>query len=169
MDGVIADVETHLLEKYELRSGISLTKQQIIGRNDDTLFPENLLVEFLNEPHFFRTVPVMDGAVEALRKLSQNFEIYIVSAATEFPLSFGEKLAWLNEHFSFVTWHNIVFCGKKSIIKTDYMVDDMCKNLDHCLGKRLLFTAFHNHDVKHHQRFDDWDSILEFFESEVIA
>ncbi|RZJ68653.1 MAG: 5'(3')-deoxyribonucleotidase [Flavobacterium sp.] len=168
MDGVIADVEAHSLSLYERHSGISLSKQSIIGKNGDDVFPDGLWRHFAFQAGFFRDLPVIEGAVEALRKLSEDFEIYIVSAATEFPLSLPEKQAWLGEHFPFITWYNIVFCGDKSIINTDYMIDDMCKNLDFCPGKPLLFTAFHNHNVDHHERFDNWDSILEFFERELV-
>jgi 5'(3')-deoxyribonucleotidase len=107
--------------------------------------------------------------MEARSERCANFDVYIVSAAMEFPLSLAEKHEWLNEHFPFISWRNIVFCGDKSIVRTDYMIDDMCMNLDFCAGKPLLFSSFHNFDVKHHQRFDDWKSIAGFFESEIVS
>lgn len=167
MDGVIADVEAHALSLYEKHSGISLTKQDIIGKNDITIFPDGLFHQFVLRPGFFRDLPVMDGAIEALKKLSADFDIYIVSAAMEFPLSLAEKQAWLSEYFPFISWRNIIFCGDKSVVHTDYMIDDMCKNLDFCSGKPLLFTGFHNHEVTHHDRFDSWTEILAFFEREL--
>ncbi|KGO91280.1 5' nucleotidase, NT5C type [Flavobacterium subsaxonicum] len=160
MDGVIADVEGQLLEWYRTKYGITLTRDEIKGRTEETLFPEKqVLREFLYTPGFFRTLPVIEGAVEALKELSRDFEIYIVSAAMEFPQSLFEKHQWLAEHFPFISWRNIVFCGDKSIIDTDFLIDDHCKNLDFCKGKALMFTAFHNVNQSHHQRVNNWEEI----------
>lgn len=160
MDGVIADVEGQLLNWYETRFGISLTRDDIKGRSEEELFPEQgILREFLNTRGFFRTLPVMEGAVEALKELAIDFDIYIVSAAMEFPLSLYEKQQWLAEHFPFISWRNIIFCGDKSIIDTDFLIDDHCKNLDFCKGKPLMFTAFHNANHTHHQRVNNWKEI----------
>jgi 5'(3')-deoxyribonucleotidase len=62
----------------------------------------------------------------------------------EFPYSLNEKYDWMKENFSFISWHNIVFCGDKSIIKADYMIDDRLKNLKNFEGKAIVFTAPHN-------------------------
>ena len=94
----------------------------------------------------------------------QDFNVYIVSAAMEFPLSLYEKKQWLEEHFPFISWKNIVFCGDKRIIKTDYLIDDHLKNLDHFSGIPLMFTAKHNIHHNHHQRMNNWEEILKYFE-----
>ncbi|WP_443947593.1 5' nucleotidase, NT5C type [Pedobacter sp. AW1-32] len=52
-----------------------------------------------------------------------------------------------------------MFCGDKSIIDTDYLIDDHCKNLDVCKGKALMFTAFHNVNKDHHQGISHWTEI----------
>lgn len=160
MDGVIADVETQLLNWYEKETGVTVTRDDISGKSEDEAFIEkNMLRKILNMPGFFRTLPVMDGAVEAVKELSKNYEIYIVSAAMEFPLSLYEKHQWLAEHFPFISWRNIIFCGDKSVIDTDFLIDDHCKNLDFCKGKPLMFTAFHNVNQHHHQRVNNWKEI----------
>lgn len=169
MDGVLADIEAHTLQLYKQHSGVSLTKADISGNQEWDLVPDGLFHKFVHEHGFFRNLPVMDGAIEAVEKLSQEFEVYIVSAATEFPLSLSEKQEWLTEHFPSISWRNIVFCGSKSIIGTDYMIDDHRKNLDPFRGKTLMFSAFHNQGQNHHQRFDDWKSIVAFLENELVS
>ena len=160
MDGVIADVEGQLLDWYQTKYGVTLTREDIKGRSEEELFPESgALREFLFTPGFFRTLPVMEGAVEAVKDLMKDYEVYIVSAAMEFPQSLIEKQQWLAEHFPFISWRNIVFCGDKSIIDTDFLIDDHCKNLDFCKGKPLMFTAFHNANMSHHQRVNNWKEI----------
>ncbi|WP_166922040.1 5' nucleotidase, NT5C type [Flavobacterium poyangense] len=157
MDGVIADIETHLITYYKEQYGIAISKENIQGLSEEKAFPgkENLRA-ILNSKDFFRTLPVMTDAVESLRLLQENFEIFIVSAAMEFPLSLAEKLEWLREHFSFIGWENIILCGSKRIINTDYMIDDHPKNLDFCMGKPIMFTSFHNTDKENYLRVNTW-------------
>lgn len=169
MDGVLADIEPHLLEWYGKQTGNILTREDIKGRGDHDLFPDrNVLMDILNTKDFFRTVPVMEGAIEVVKTLMEEYEIYVVSAAMEFPLSLFEKREWLSEHFPFISWKNIIFCGDKRVVDTDYMIDDHCKNLDFCKGKAIMFTAFHNVNQNHHRRVNHWNevtSLLKEFET----
>ncbi len=165
MDGVIADVETQYLRYYEKEYGQTISRQSIRGVSELEVFPEGVVVKMLHSPGFFRTLPVMDGAVEAVKSLMETYEVYIVSAAMEFPLSLFEKREWLAEHFPFISWKNIIFCGDKSIIHTDFMIDDHCKNLDTCRGKAIMFEAFHNVNQAHHVRLKHWRDALPLLES----
>jgi len=92
-----------------------------------------------------------------------HHEIYIVSAAMEFPNSLGEKREWLGEFFPFISWRNMVFCGDKSIFDTDYLIDDHVKNLDYCKGIPLMFTAAHNVHINRHTRVNNWQEVLDYF------
>lgn len=167
MDGVLADVEAQYLKWYERDYSLKMTKDDIQGKNEDTAFPEKgALRKFVNTEGFFLTLPVMEGAIDAIKLLSEKFEIYIVSAAMEFPLSLPEKLEWLNINFPSISWCNIIFCGDKSIINTDYMIDDYTKNLDHFKGKTIMFHAFHNTMHNHHVRANNWKEVLELLDQE---
>jgi 5'-nucleotidase len=168
MDNVIADVESHYIDWYEKQYGVKVAKSDIRGLPETEAFPDKeAIMKFLYTPGFFRTVPVMPGAQGALKKLMEQFEVYIVSAAMQFPQSLAEKQAWLAEHFPFISWRNIIFCGDKSIIATDYMIDDHTKNLDCCRGKALIYTASHNVAVSHHTRINNWEEALGFLENEL--
>ena len=157
MDGVLADIDAQLIDHYNKVYGTTLSKESIKGlTSEDAFNGRDLLYEVLNTENFFRTLPVMPDAVESLLELQENFEIFIVSAATEFPISLAEKMAWLAEHFPFIKWDNIILCGSKRIINTDFMIDDHCKNLDYCMGKPIMFTAFHNVNQNHHLRVNNW-------------
>lgn len=167
MDGVIADVEAQLLNWYQRDYGITITKKELEGKSEDAVLPEKGLIrKFAHTPGFFLNIPVMEGAVEALQQLSERFEIYIVSAAMEFPQSLPEKHEWLRINFPFISWKNIIFCGDKSIIGTDIMIDDHLKNLDYFKGKTIIFHAFHNIGVTHHTRAKNWPEVISLLESE---
>ena len=166
MDGVLADTESHFIDYYQKEFGEKIERKSILGKPESLAFPDPTAVRrYVHEAGFFRTLPLIKGGQYAIKKLMEDFDVYIVSAAMEFPLSLYEKKQWLEEHFPFIPWKNIVFCGDKSIIKTNYMIDDHIKNLDFFSGIPLLFSASHNVDVKHHRRLNNWDEILTFFES----
>lgn len=162
MDGVLADVEAHFISWYEHQYGEKFSKKDLEGKSEENAFPKKGTVKkFASTENFFKTVPVMEGAVEAVKELQQHYEIYIVSAAMEFPQSLVEKKAWLENHFPFIGWKSIVFCGDKSIIGTDIMIDDHPKNLNYFKGETIMFRAFHNVNYKNHKRADNWQQVLD--------
>jgi 5'-nucleotidase len=168
MDNVIADIELHVINLYHKACGIYISREAMHGIPEGDAFPDKERVhKIVRTPNFFRSVPVMDGAVEALQQLIINFDVYIVSAAMEFPLSLYEKYQWLQEHFPFIRWTNIIFCGDKSIIHTDYLIDDHPKNLDFCAGKPIMFTAGHNRNHTNHLRVNNWTDAVAFLEGEL--
>lgn len=165
MDGVIADTETHYINWYYDQYQVKVSHSQLIGKAEGEGFPvKGAIRNFLLTPGFFKSLPVMPGAVEALQELSKNFEIFIVSAAMEFPQSLSEKQAWLNQHFPFISWKNIVFCGDKSVIQADYMIDDHVKNLSGFKGTALLFDAAHNTFITDYQRIRSWKEAVDLLE-----
>ena len=167
MDNVIADVATHFIAWYEKETGIRVAPETLVGVPEVEAFPDKIIRKFLFTPGFFRTVPVMAGAKDAVRRLMENFDVYIVSAAMEFPQSLSEKYEWLQEHFPEISWRHIIFCGDKSVINTDFMIDDHVKNLDHFKGKTFLYTAGHNIHIDRHTRVNDWKEVIHLLEQEL--
>lgn len=164
MDGVIADVEAQLIDWYHRDHGVLISREDMIGKSEPEAFPNReAVLAFLQTPGFFRTLPVMPNAIEVVKELMNDYEIYIVTAAMEFPLSLYEKYEWLQEHFPFISWKNIIMCGDKSVIDTDYLIDDHIKNLDFCKGRPIMFNAGHNSNIDHHQRVHSWDEVRNLF------
>ncbi len=131
----------------------------------ELLHPKQMskVYEYLHQPGFFRDIPVMDGAIRTVQELSRYYEIFVATAAMEFPNSFKEKYDWLAEHFPFIPWHNIVFCGDKSIIASDYLIDDHIKNMVSFTGKGILYSAPHNLKETAHPRVANWREVGEMF------
>jgi 5'-nucleotidase len=161
MDGVLADVYQQLLHLHQKETGIQLTKTELAGRPEYEVFPQGR--RHVNSPGFFRQAPVMPGSIEALQALNKKYDLFIVSAAMEFPGSLIEKYNWLAEHFPFIHWQQIVFCGSKTVVDGDIMIDDHFKNLDGFKGQTILFTQAHNegHDERGHKRVYNWGDILQ--------
>ena len=166
MDGVLADTVTHFIQYYKAESGVQVDPQTLRGVPENIMLPDKTAVRrYVHTPGFFRTAPLIEGSVSAIQSLMVDFDVFIVSAAMEFPLSLFEKQQWLKEHFPFISWKNIVLCGDKRIIKADYLIDDHLKNLDYFSGIPLLFTAAHNVNVNRHHRMNNWYEILAYFKS----
>lgn len=162
MDDVMADTSQSILNLYNTEFGTTYTKDQFWGNTlwDDQLKESYLTIRHrLYEPGFFRNAAVMPNAQEVIKTLQTKHEVFIVSAATEFPNSLKEKHEWLEEHFPYIHWKNLVLCGDKSIVKGDVMIDDHEKNLKVFDGQTLLFDAIHNQALEGYQRVKSWREI----------
>ena len=159
MDGVLADVYQQFIINHERDFGQRKTLEEIEGLSEEEAFPKTR--EYVFTKGFFRSAPVIKDSQEILARLNETYKLFIVSAAMEFPNSLSEKQEWLNEHFSFIKWPQIVFCGSKTIVVADIMIDDHFKNLDHFYGDTYLFTQPHNKrtDPGRHTRVNSWKEI----------
>lgn len=166
MDEVIADPMGEMIEWYrkEYKSDVDWDKM-LVGSWVKG-FPEEhqqLVMERIKSPGFFRHLPVMEDSVEVLREMNKRYELFIVSAAMEFPNSLKDKLDWLNDHFPFLGWQQVTLCGSKALVYGDYMIDDHVKNLKHFKGKPYLFTASHNLEVTEYDRINNWKEAGDLF------
>jgi len=148
MDEVIADTTLGMINWYrENFSGEIDYNKMLAGASLVKGFPDehqSIVRQQLFEPGFFRHLPVIRNSVEVLGEMNKKYEIFIVSAATEFPNSLQEKYDWLREHFPFFTWQQMVFCGSKKLMHGDFMIDDHARHLQLFNGKAYLFSAPHN-------------------------
>ena len=159
MDGVLADVYEQFFRYDEKDFGKRRPLDEVTGVEERKAFPK--INEYVYTKGFFRTAPVVKDSVEILAELNDAYELFIVSAAMEFPQSLPEKFEWLNEHFTFITWQQVVFCGSKTIIDADIMIDDHFKNLDEFKGTTILFSQPHNQlkNAGRHKRADSWKQV----------
>lgn len=159
MDGVLADVYEQFFRFDQRDFGKRRPLEEVIGVEERKAFP--YINQYVHEKGFFRTAPVVKNSFEILKQLNEEYDLFIVSAAMEFPQSLPEKLEWLNEHFSFLKWQQLVFCGSKTIVDADIMIDDHFKNLDLFPNSTILYTQPHNQlkDAGRHKRADSWNDI----------
>lgn len=160
MDGVLADIYSQYIKLEFNETGKKIALEDTWGKSEVEAFPNSR--KHLRTKGFFKNAPVISGAVETLQKLNERFELFIVSSATQFPNSLEEKYYWLEEHFPFITWQQLVLCGSKKVIKGDIMIDDHFKNLDSFEGRTILFTQPHNFGENEnlHERVSGWEEII---------
>jgi 5'(3')-deoxyribonucleotidase len=165
MDEVITNAGQRLLDFYNRDFNEEITIRDVHGTTLHTIRPhaKNHIIRYLSEPTFFRDLDVIEDSQEVIRELSEQYEIYIATAAMEFPTSFTEKYEWLREHFPFLSDKNFVFCGDKSIIHADYLIDDRSDNFKGFKGQGILFSAPHNLHEEGYLRVNSWKEVREYF------
>lgn len=161
-DDVLANTHAKLIDlylasdapRYELAELQSKSFQELLEEHE-----HKAIFAQIFEPGFFADLPVMTGAQEAIVQLQDRYDVFVATAAMEFPNSFREKYDWLATHFPTIHWKNIIFLGDKSILGAEYLIDDMPYNLHTFSGTGLLFDALHNRDETKFQRVNSWADV----------
>jgi 5'(3')-deoxyribonucleotidase len=166
MDEVMADTLGEHLRRYNQTFDEQVTPQDLVGKGLWEVTPldrQQQLRAFLDAEDFFEDLALLPGAQEVLKDLSSRYEIFIATQAMAVPNSLGPKYRWLQRHFSFIPPTHYVFCGDKSILRADFLIDDLPKNLLRFEGQGLLYSAPHNLTATGFVRVNDWQQVAEYF------
>jgi 5'-nucleotidase len=166
MDEVTADALSRHLELYNREFNMTLTVEHLQGKKiTEAVIPDHRerVEAYPREVGFFKNLPVMPHSQEVIQALMQRYDVYITTAAMEYPTSFTDKFEWLRDHFPFIPWTNIVFCGDKSIIAADYLLDDTVRHFKQFRGEGIIFTAPHNINEQGYRRVHNWLEVRELF------
>ncbi len=166
MDDVLADTMTAYLELYNQEHNETISKTDLHGKAIWDVIPSDRFQKvagYLRTAHFFDDLPVMQDSQEVLRRLSGHYEVFIATAAMEFPNSFSSKYRWLQQHFPFISPLNVVYCGDKSILNADYLVDDTPRHFLRFAGEGILFSSPHNLLVNSYRRVNNWREVESLF------
>jgi 5'(3')-deoxyribonucleotidase len=166
MDEVLADTLAQFISEYNREFGENLTKSHLADRKLVEIIPADRrarLRHYALSPGFFLAIPPMAGSTPVLQELRERYEVFIATAAMEFPTSFHEKYEWIKAHFPDFPDSHIVFCGDKSIVATDFLIDDSPRHFDRFTGQGFLFTAPHNLAENRYPRLNDWAEVRRQF------
>jgi 5'(3')-deoxyribonucleotidase len=166
MDEVMADAIAEHLARYNREFQQNLTKEDLRGKRFWQIVPEPhhaVLDDYLRAADFFEDLDVMPDATRVLVELQSHYEVFIASAAMEVPSSFNPKFRWLQRHFPTIPHTHIVFCGDKSILRADYLIDDNPRQLQIFTGTGILYDAPHNANITGYTRVRNWLEIESLF------
>jgi 5'(3')-deoxyribonucleotidase len=165
MDEVIADFNFKFIASFNARFGESITLSDLAGKTVEQFRPHLVeeMREMICEESFFRDMPVIPNSQRVVRALQDRYEIFITSAAMDWPGSFNSKYYWLQEYFPFISPKHIVFCGNKSIVHADYLIDDTPRHFATFRGEGILFSAPHNLGTEGFRRVIDWREVETLF------
>jgi 5'(3')-deoxyribonucleotidase len=168
MDEVMADTLAEHLRRYNQAFEEEITPDDLAGKGLWEVAPLDRRAElraFLDAEDFFEDLALMPGAQQVLQGLSARFEVFIATQAMSVPNSLGPKYRWLQRHFSFIPPTHYVFCGDKSILRADFLIDDLPRNLERFQGQGILFTAPHNLTATGFVRVNDWQQVSAYFDA----
>ena len=166
MDEVMADTLGHQLTWLKKTYGYALDKRNLFGQKPhDQVKDEHIaaLEAHMHRGDFFLDIPLMPDCAAVVSELSQRYEVFVATAAMDYPKSCHAKFDWLQANLPQIAKEHYVFCGDKAIVHADYLVDDSPRHFARFAGKPLLFEAPHNVDVQEFPRMRSWQDIAKFF------
>ena len=106
-------------------------------------------------PGIFSLMDPMPGAVEAFNKLSQVYDVYILSTAPWLnPSAWSDKVLWVQKYLGDAAYKRLILSHHKDLNKGDYLIDDRRKNgAAEFEGELIEFGS---------QRFPDWNSVVKY-------
>jgi 5'-nucleotidase len=166
MDEVMADTLGEHLRRYNESFDEQIVVADLTGKGLWDVVSEDRLEDLraiIQAEDFFEDLGVMPDSQEVLHDLTKRFEVFIATQAMSVPNSFGPKYRWLQRHFPFLPPTNYVYCGDKSILRADYLIDDTPRNLHRFEGTGILYSAPHNLTAQGFARVADWREVAAYF------
>ena len=166
MDEVMAVAVAEHLLRYNRDHKDSISKEDLHGKWlwDVVAIERHPALEgYLRSEDFFGVLEVMPHAQRVIAALQKKYEVFIATAAMEVPTSFAAKFLWLEQHFPFISPSHIVYCGEKSILRADFLIDDNPRQLRLFQGEGILYSSPHNAGVTGFRRVQDWLEVEDLF------
>jgi 5'(3')-deoxyribonucleotidase len=151
MDGVLADFDGAVAKICpELLIDAKFADSEIRSEKIDDIVGKN--------PEIFHHLDPLPGAIDAVKKLSRIYEVYLLSTAMwEIPQSFTGKRIWVEKHFGDLLRKRLILTHRKDLAIGDFLVDDRLKN------GAAEFTGKHIHFGT--KEFPNWEITLKYLET----
>ena len=89
-------------------------------------------------PGIFSLMDPMPGAIEAVHRLAEKYDLFILSTAPwKNPSAWADKVPWVTKYLCDVLEKRLILSHRKDLLKGDYLIDDP---------------------------FPDWKSVLEYLD-----
>ena len=136
MDGVLVDFQSGIDKLSED------VKKEYEGRFDEV-------------PGIFGLMSPIPGAIDAVHKLQEKYDVYILSTAPwKNPSAWSDKVKWVTEHLDDVFHKKMIITHCKHLCKGDYLIDDRDKNgAAEFEGELIRYGS---------EKFPDWNAVLEY-------
>ncbi len=148
MDDTICHFKSRLIELHP-------HTEPIFG-NKETL-ESNQIIEaaIMASPRIFLDLEPMDDAVQAVKRLSEYFDIYFLSSPFwELPESFMDKRIWLENHFGELAYKRLILSHRKDLSIGEFLVDDRIANgAGDFTGRHIHFGT---------ESFPDWEYVEKY-------
>lgn len=171
MDDVLADFDGEFLKRWRERHPekmyVPLEERKTFYVKES--YPEELsplVTEIYAEPSFFRTLPPINGAIQAAKEMEQmGLELFIcTSPLNAYKNCVLEKYEWVDAHLGSDWVQRIILTKDKTLIRGDYLIDDkpeitgVEKNPS---WQHILYDRPYNRDVnKKRLTWSNWREVI---------
>jgi 5'(3')-deoxyribonucleotidase len=109
-------------------------------------------------PGIFALMQPMPGALESFERLSQQYDIYILSTSPwENPSAWQDKLLWVKRYLGASAYKRLILSHHKNLNHGDYLIDDRLKNgADRFVGEHIHFGT---------AQFPDWAAVVRYLKA----
>lgn len=106
-------------------------------------------------PGIFALMDPMPGAIEAVHRLAEKYDVFILSTSPwKNPSAWSDKVSWVTKYLDDVLHKRLILSHNKDLLKGDYLVDDRPKHgADSFEGEWIQFRC---------EKFPDWKTVLEY-------
>lgn len=143
MDGVLVDFYGAVRKRYPEFDQYERTRQR------------EITAALSAELGFFTHLQPIPGAIQAFRKLSDIYEVYILSTPDWHGVnSWTEKRIWVEEHLGDHAFKKLILSHNKGLFSGRALVDDRLRNgVENFQGEHIHFGT---------EKFPDWDAVLKY-------
>ena len=136
MDGVLVDFVSALNKQSEQ------TLREYEGRLDEI-------------PGLFGQMEPMAGAIDAVHRLAEQYDCYILSTAPwNNPSAWSDKVMWVTKYLDDIFHKRVIITHCKHLCKGDILIDDRGKNgTSEFEGEWIEFGS---------ERFPNWEAVLDY-------
>jgi 5'-nucleotidase len=165
VDGVLAALDEQAHATAVMRghtfdiAGVSEQRHRYITDHMPDRKHRAVLRQHMDEPGFFRELPVIEGSQEGVDKLlSAGFDVHVCTKPLETNVNCAdEKRAWVTEHFPQLK-RRINIVPDKSLMAADLLLDDAPKLewIGRALWRPVIFTRPYNGEGSVWEEFPHW-------------
>jgi 5'(3')-deoxyribonucleotidase len=106
-----------------------------------------------NAPGIYALMDPIPGAIDAVNRLREKYDVYILSTAPwDNPSAWSDKLNWVKLNMDKYFTKRLILCHHKNLLKGSFLIDDSDKHgADKFEGKWIHYGS---------PEFPDWKAVL---------
>ncbi len=108
-----------------------------------------------SKPDIFRHLEPIQGALDAIPKLAEVYDVYFLSTPMwALPSSYSDKRIWIENHFGELMEKRLILSHRKDLLMGDFLIDDRIKHGVHNFkGEHIHFGT---------DKFPNWEEVLTY-------
>lgn len=164
-DGVLADYERGFYEKWTTAFPDELVieiadRRTFYLRQNYPVYLHEKLDAVRNAPGFFRNLPPVEGALEAVSEIvAAGYDVRIcTSPIDQYENCVLEKYEWVERHLGREFTKRVILTKDKTIVHGDFLIDDkpLIEGYRQPAWRQVVFDAPYNRDSTAGIRLTDW-------------